>query len=229
MIVHYLALALTVAFQVTLPVYKAVRKRRDSFKKANFKLGEVFLYLMLFLCPLLNSWEPFLPQLPSYGNYGPLCWFRLELTDNCTYTPLNQRFLQGIPFTVVSFGYLVLTSTISLSLCGMYCKFRTTTVGGRIIRVIPTIVILIILPLVVVAMFIVSAARSNGFGSFSAWVTDVTVITAATIGMLMAVGIYVHLPTHLCISSVGEHHICQQDKMNKINPSTTLNTTILLN
>ena len=50
----------------------------------------------------------------------------------------------------------------------------------------------------VMAMFIVSAARSNGFGSFSAWVTDVTVITAATIGMLMAVGIYVHLPTHLC-------------------------------
>ena len=197
-IVHYLALALTVAFQVTLPVYQAVRKRKDSCKKANFKLGEVFLFLTLFLCPLLNSWEPFLPQLPSYGNYGPLCWFRLELTDNCTYNTLNKRFLQAIPFAVVCFGYSVLNFTISLTLCGMYYKFHTTTTGRRIIRIIPTAVILIMLPLVVMAMFIVSAVRSDGFGSFPAWLTNVTVITTATIGMLMAVGIYVHLPTHLC-------------------------------
>ena len=100
-IVHYLALALTAAFQVTLSVYQAVTKRKDSFKKANFKLGEVFLYLILFLCLLLNSWEPFLPQLPSYGNYRPVCWFHLELTDNCTYNTLNERFLQAIPFAVV--------------------------------------------------------------------------------------------------------------------------------
>ena len=35
-IVHYCALALTVALQVTLPVYKAVWKRKDSFNKANY-------------------------------------------------------------------------------------------------------------------------------------------------------------------------------------------------
>ena len=196
--VHYCALAVTVVLQVTLPVCQAVRKRANSFRKAKLKLTEVFLFLILFLCPLLNSWEPFLPQLPSYGNYGPLCWFRLELTDNCTYNTLNERYLQSIPFAVVCFGYSVLTFTISLTLCGMYCKFRTTTIGGRIVRVIPTIVILIIITLMVMVTFIVSAARSNGLGSFSAWLTNVTVITGATIGMLMAVGIYVHLPTHLC-------------------------------
>ena len=126
-IVHYCALSLSVGFKVTLPVCQAVRKRSDSFRNAKLKLGEVFLYLILFLCPLLNSWEPFLPQLPSYGNYGPLCWFRLELTDNCTSNAFNQRFLQAIPFAVVCFGYSVLTFTILATLCGIYCRFRMTT------------------------------------------------------------------------------------------------------
>ena len=197
-VVHYLALVLTVAFQVILSVCQAVRKRSDSFRKANLKLKEVCLYLVLFLCPLLNSWEPFLPQLPSYGNYGPLCWFRLELTDNCTYNTLNGRFLQAIPFAVVCFGYSVLTFTMLLILCGMYCKFRTTTIGGRIVRVIPTVIILIILPIVVMVKFIVSAVRTNASGSFSAWLSNVTVTSAVTIGTLMAAGIYVHFPMHLC-------------------------------
>ena len=67
--VHYCALAVTVVLQVTLPVCQAVRKRANSLRKAKLKLGEVCLFLILFLCPLLNSWEPFLPQLPSYSNY----------------------------------------------------------------------------------------------------------------------------------------------------------------
>ena len=104
--VHYCVLALTIVLQVTLPVYKAVWKRRIGFRKANLKCAEVFLYLVLFLWPLLISWEPFLPQMPSYGNYGPLCWFRLELTNTCTYNTLNERFLQSIPAAVVSLDAL---------------------------------------------------------------------------------------------------------------------------
>ena len=42
-IVHYLALAITIMFQVILPVYQAARKRADSLKKTNFKWLEVFL------------------------------------------------------------------------------------------------------------------------------------------------------------------------------------------
>ena len=197
-VVHYLALVLTVAFQVILSVCQAVRKRSDSFRKAKLKLGELFLFLILFLCPLLNSWEPFLPQLPSYGNYGPLCWFRLELTDNCTYNTLNERYLQAIPFAVVCFGYFVLTFTVLLILCGMYCKFRTTTIGGRIVRVIPTAVFLVILPIVMMVEFVKSAVHSNGFGSFSVWLTYMTATLASTIVMLMAVGAYVHFPTCGC-------------------------------
>ena len=198
LVVQYLAITLTVVFQVTLSVYQAVRRRNNGFRKANFKWLEVFLFLILFLCPLLNSWEPFLPQLPSYGNYRPLCWFHLELTDNCTYNTLNECYLQSIPVPVVCFGYFVLTFTVLLTLCGMYCKFRTTTIGGRIVKVIPTVVILVILPLVIMVGFIRSAVYSDGFGSFSAWLINVIGIKAANFVLLTAIGIYVHFPTHVC-------------------------------
>ena len=49
--------------------------------------------------------------------------------------------------------------------------------------------------------FLMSAIRSEGFrkiGSFSAWLKNITVATATTIGTLLAVGMYVHFPTHLC-------------------------------
>ena len=198
LVVQYLAITLTVVFQVTLSVYQAVRRRNNGFRKANFKWLEVFLFLILFLCPLLNSWEPFLPQLPSYGNYGPLCWFSLELTDNCTYNALNERYLQSVPVAVVCFGCSVLTFTVLLILCGMYCKFRMTTIGGRIIKVIPTAVVLVILPLVIMVWFIRLAVYSDGFGSFSAWLKNVTGIRAANFVLLTATGIYVHFPTHMC-------------------------------
>ena len=197
-VVHCCVLDLTIVLQVTLPVYQAVRKRKDSFRKANLKCAEVFLYLSCFFCPLLISWEPFLPQLPSYGNYGPLCWFRLELTNSCTYNTLNERFLQSIPVAVVCLGCSVLTFTILLNLGGMYCKFRTTTIGGRIIRIIPTVVVLIILTLVIMVWYIKLAVHSAGFGSYSAWLTNVTGIRAASLVLLMAIGMYVHFPKHVC-------------------------------
>ena len=153
---------------------------------------------VFFFCPLLNSWEPFLPQLPSYGNYGPLCWFRLELTDNCTYNTLNEHYLQSVPVAVVCFGCSMLTFTVLLILCGMYCKFCMTTIGGHIVRVIPTAVVLVILPIVMMVWFIRSAVYSDGFGSFSAWLRNVTGIRAANFVLLTAIGIYVHFPTHKC-------------------------------
>ena len=203
-IVHYSALALTVLFQVIVPVYQATRKKPDNIHSSRNakRWWEVILFLILFFCPLLNTWEPFLPQLPSYGNYGPLCWFRLELTDNCTTNKSEALFLQTIPFAVVCFGYCVLTSTILLVLCRMYCKFHTNTTGSRIIRVIPTLAVVTIVTFMVMLWFILSAAPSKSLskvGSFSGWVRNVTVTTASTVGMLVVVGVYVHFPTQLCL------------------------------
>ena len=92
----------------------------------------------------------------------------------------------------------MLTFIVLLMLCSMYCKFRTTTVGGRIVRVIPKAVVLVILPIVMMVRFVKSAVHPIDFGSFSVWLTYMTATLASTIVMLMAVGIYVHFPTCVC-------------------------------
>ena len=120
----------------------------------------------------------------------------------------------------------MLTFTILLTLCGMYCKFRTTAIGSRIIRVIPTAVILIIIPLVVMAMFIVSAGPSGGFGSLSAWLTNTTVITAVNVLMIVAVGIYVHFPANLFEQCRCPYLSTKQSKQqNELHPPELNNST----
>ena len=184
----------------TAPVYlEAVRKKKHNIHSRK-KAKEVLLFLLLFLCPLLNTWEPFLPQLPSYGSYGPLCLFRLELTDNCTTNKTDELFLKLIPMAVVCFGVGVLTFTISLALCHMYCKFRAKTIGSRIITVIPTTALVTVISFMMMLWFILSAIPSKSqIDSFSAWLGSVTVTPAITIGTQVVVGIYVHFPTHLCL------------------------------
>ena len=76
------------------------------------KLREAILFVILFFCPVVITWEAFLPNLRSYGNYGPLCWFRLELSDNYTSSSYNKLFLQTIPYALV---YIVITVLI------LYC------------------------------------------------------------------------------------------------------------
>ena len=74
---------------------------------------------------------------------------------------------------------------------------HTTTIGSHIIKVIPTVVILMILALVIMVWYIRLAVHSDGAGSFSAWLRKVTITGAASIVMLTAVGMYVHFPMHL--------------------------------
>ena len=192
-VVQYCALA----FAIMLQIVRSLRNSNNSLGPKKVKPGEVLLYLILFLCPLLNSWEPFLPQLPSYGNYGPLCWFRLNLTDNCTANTLDVRFLQAVPFAVVSLAYCV-TFMISLfTLCGLYFRTRRTT----ICQFFPTLVVLTVITFVMMMWFIVSALPSKSLSdirSYSTWLENVTATLAATIGVLVAVGVYIHFPTELC-------------------------------
>ena len=201
-IVHYCAFAFSAVFQVTVPVYlEAVRKKHDNiYSPRKAKILEVVLFVLLFLCPLLDSWEPFLPQLPSYGNYGPSCWFRLELTDNCTTNKSDELFLQTIPFAVLCFGLSVLIFTMSLALCCTYCKFRTKKIGSHIITVIPTILIMTVVSFMMMLWFtVLSAITSSEIGSFSDWLRNATVTRACTIGILVLVGFHLHFPTYLCL------------------------------
>ena len=204
-IVHYGALGLALVFQVTVPVYQAVRKKHENiYSPRKAKLWEAMLFLLLFLCPLLNSWEPFLPQLPSYGNNGPSCWFSLNLIDNCTTNNSDGLFLRTIPFAVACFGCCLLTLMVSLALCCTYCKFRTKTVGSHIITVIPAVVVMTFVSFMMMVWFIIQAATTSSqieSLNFSTWLRNVTVITASTVGILVLAGVYIHFPTPLCLHS----------------------------
>ena len=203
-VVQYLACVIAVMLQVTVPVYQAVRKGNDrmciSPRKA--KLGEALLFLILFLSPLLNTWEPFLPQFAPYGNYGPLCWIRLELTDNCTTNAqfnINALYLQTIPFAIVAFICSVLASMTLVTLCGMYCKFRMRTTGTRISIFIPPMAILIFVMFLSGVYFTTISAIYKNIKSFSSWLSDVTVTLSVAIGSLVIIGVYVHFPMKLCL------------------------------
>ena len=113
----------------------------------------------------------------------------------------DESFLQAVPYAVLCLTYLVTTVISLMTLSGLYCKFRTTTVGSRIIRVIPTVVFLTVIALVMTACFTVLAVPSISHGeikSFSAWLVNVVVTLGPASGVLVAVGVYVHFPAHLC-------------------------------
>ena len=202
--VHFCVLAIALMFQITVPLElglcRGIKERLSiSDKKAIFL--EAFFYLILFFVPLLNTSEPFSSLLPLYGNYGPLCWFRLELTENCTVSTADVFFLQAIPFAIMCFSCCMLTFMISLTtLCGLYLKFqKKRKLGSRIGTLIPTMLILTVLTFIMTGWFIVSAVTAKNFSnSFSDWLREATVTLAATVGILVATGIYIHFPTHLC-------------------------------
>ena len=142
------------------------------------------------------TWEPFLPNLHSCGNYGPLCWFRLGLSDNCTSSSYNELFLQTIPYAVVCLVYIVRTVLILVVLFCLYCKLHIRVIEGAI----PTLLILMIIEVVTMIWFILSAVPFENIGSsFSHWITNVTVttVTVSTVGILVGVAIY--FPTYLCV------------------------------
>ena len=113
----------------------------------------------------------------------------------------DESFLQAVPYAVLSLACLVTIIISLMTLSGLYCKFRTTTVGSRIIRVIPPVLFLTVIALVMTACFTVLAVPSISHGeikSFSAWLVNVTVTLGPASGVLVAVGVYVHFPAHLC-------------------------------
>ena len=218
-VVHYCALAFAIMLLVIVPdivpMCKAANNKIVISPRIEKRL-EVLLFLVLFFCPILNTWQPFLPQLPSYGNYGPLCWFRLELTGNCTTNTLDVRFLQAVPFAVLSFAYCV---TFTISLITLFCRYynfkhRAQTTGRSLTRVILTVLLLTVITFVMTAWFIVSALPSKSLSdvrSFSTWLENVTVTLAVTVGILVPVGIFVHFTVSkdMCLPIARElKHMC---------------------
>ena len=63
-VVHYGALATIIMLQVTIPVYQTVLRKKCNVKQT--KLREVILFVILFLCPVVITWEPFLPHAVTF-------------------------------------------------------------------------------------------------------------------------------------------------------------------
>ena len=126
--VSYLFLALTLALQVVLPVFPALVARMEQ-TFSNKRLWEVILFLTCFLVPILNTVEPFILPIDPYGHYGPLCWFRLEIDENCSHSNMlykNEQLLWTLPFGLMSFSLFTLGFFITIILCCIYRNFRKT-------------------------------------------------------------------------------------------------------
>ena len=91
--------------------------------------------------------------------------------------------------------YIVITVLILVVLFCLCCKLHMRVIEGAI----PTLLILMIIEVVMMIWFILSAVPFENIGSsFCHWITNVTVttVTVSIVGILVGVAIY--FPTYLC-------------------------------
>ena len=139
--------------------------------------------------------------LASYGNYGPLCWFRLEIDENCTYKnkvslSKDEYFLWTLPFAIMSFLLWSLASFITIMLCCLYCKFRKTKMGDHIRKAIGHGLFQTVASFVCLAWFsqFVSETSIKPSKTFSSWTVNVTMTPLTVAGAVILMASYIHLP-----------------------------------
>ena len=78
------------------------------------------------------------------------------------------------------------------------------------------------LPLLMMVWFIKLAVHSAGFGSYSAWLTNVMGIRAASLVLVTAIGMYVHFPKHVCEQCRRSPHLSTgQSVLQPLHPPET--------
>ena len=216
-VVFYSAWVLVHLFHTTLPVLCTVLPHCDrliesKLKKTGLKIkrmGEVLLFIFLFTCPaFLNTWEPFMSQVTSYGSYGPWCWFEQPLPTNCSnhtdWYNEDALYLVAIPYTGALFLCLPFILCITIAWCGLYIKFHSSLVGNRIAKVIPIIILLLIVAslttvvLLTTAVQIINSKRTHQRQSMSLWITDAAENITITTTVLIIVAFFQHFPVFSC-------------------------------
>ena len=199
-IISYLILTTALALLVVMPVCPTLQTQVERTCRSK-KLWEVILFLGCFLFPVLITWEPFIAPLASYGDYGPLCWFHLEIDENCTYKnkvslSKDEYFLWTLPFAIMSFLLWALASIITIMLCCMYCRFHKTRMGGRIRRAIGHALFLTVASFVCLVWFSQFLLQTSIKPSktFSSWIANVTITPMTVTGIVVLMASYVHLP-----------------------------------
>ena len=171
-VVFYSAWVLVLLFHTTLPVLCNVLPHCDrliesKLKKTGLKIkrmGEVLLFLFLIACPaFLNTWEPFMSQVTSYGSYGPWCWFEQPLPTNCSnhteWYNEDALYLVAIPYTGALFVCSPFLLCVTIAWCGLYIKFHSSLVGNRVAKVIPIIILLLIVASLTTVVLLTSAVQ----------------------------------------------------------------------
>jgi len=217
-IVSYLFLALTLALQVVLPVFPALVARMER-TFSNKRLWEVILFLTCFLVPILSTVEPLLLPIDPYGKYGPLCWFRLEIDENCSHSNLlykNEQLLWTLPFGLMSFSLFTLGFFITIILCCIYRNFRKTRTGSGLKKAIRQTLTLTIPAFVCVAWFIAFLLQKNKQhkrSTFSTWTQNVTLTPIAVTGVMLLVALSIHFPLRLLYN-------CWKRSISKVKPQS---------
>ena len=209
--VHFFYTTLPVLYTV-LPRYKLTYRLKVNLKKINLKMkrmGEVLLFLFLIACPaFLNTWEPFMSQVTSYGSYGPWCWFEQPLLANCSnhteWYNEDALYLVAIPYTGAIFTCFLFMVCMIILWCGFRFKFRYSAIASDITKVTLTLILLLFITVLGTALFVVSivvivnSKLTHERQSKSHWITDAVVNVIVAAALLVIAAFFEHFRVLLC-------------------------------
>ena len=219
LVVFYSAWVLVHIFHMTLPAlyavlpqYKLTYRLKANLKKINLwkkRVAEVILFVVLLACPaFLNTWEPFMSQVTSYGSYGPWCWFKQPLPTNCTnhteWYNEDVLYLVTIPYTGAFFTCFLFMVCMMFLWCGFRFKFRYSAIASDITKVTLTLILLLFVTflgtafLVVSIVVIVKSKLTHERQSKSHWITDAVMNLIVAAALLVIAAFFEHFRVLLC-------------------------------
>ena len=205
-------------FHSTLPVLYAIlpqynlgtrlKSKLDNISLRMKRVTEIVLFIFLSVSPaFLNTWEPFLSHVTSYGSYGPWCWFELPLPTNVSRTncsndtewpKASSLYSASLPYAVAMFVCSSFMVGMIIVWCGLYFKFRKSAIGNNIAKVFPTILLLPFATIVVAVTLTVSTAM-HGHHSFTHWITAAVENTILSTALLVVATFFEHFPVLICV------------------------------
>ena len=173
------------------------------------RVAEIAVFIFLLACPaFLNTWEPFLLQVTSYGSYGPWCWFEQPLPTNCSnhtdWYNEDALYLVAIPYTGAIFTCFLFMVCMMFLWCGFCFKFRYSEIASDITKVTLTLILLLFVTFLGTAFFVVSivvvvnSKLTHEHQSRSQWITDAVENIIVAAALLVVAAFFEHFSVLLC-------------------------------
>ena len=213
----YSAWVMAHLFHMTLPALFTFLPRQTyrlkvNLKKINIRMKRVvevavFIFLLAFPA-FLNTWEPFLLQVTSYGSYGPWCWFEQPLPTNCSnhtdWYNEDGLYLVAIPYTGAIFTCFLFMVCMMILWCGFCFKFRYSEIASDITKVTLTLILLLFVTflgtvfLVVSIVVIVNSKLTHEHQSMSRWIAGAVENLIVAAASLVVAAFFEHFSVLLC-------------------------------